>query len=94
MFRTIHTAHGGKLSVARVLAGVFQDGDVVAVSGGGEERITGVSRLTGQALSRIPEARAGDCVAFGGWTASATARRSAWRGASRGPPPPSRSRLR
>jgi elongation factor G len=65
VFRTIHTAHGGKLSVARVLSGVFQDGDAVAVSGGGEERITGVSRLMGQGLSRIPEARAGDCIAFG-----------------------------
>jgi elongation factor G len=63
--RTIHTAHGGKLSVARVLAGVFQDGDTVAVSGGGEERVTGISKMVGQSLLRIPEARAGDCLAFG-----------------------------
>jgi elongation factor G len=63
--RTIHTAHGGKLSVARVLAGVFQDGETVALSAGGEERITGISRMVGQSLLRIPEARAGDCVAFG-----------------------------
>ncbi len=65
VIRTIHTAHGGKLSVARVLAGVFQDGDTVAISGGGEERITGISRMVGQTLLRIAEARAGDCLAFG-----------------------------
>lgn len=63
--RTIHTAHGGKLSVVRVLSGVFQDNDTVAISGGGEERITGISRLMGQGLHRVSEARAGDCVAFG-----------------------------
>ncbi|MGL4241498.1 MAG: elongation factor G [Beijerinckiaceae bacterium] len=65
VMRTIHTAHGGKLSVARVLAGVFQDGETVAISGGGEERITGINRMVGQSLVRISEARAGDCVAFG-----------------------------
>jgi elongation factor G len=65
VIRTIHTAHGGKLSVARVLSGVFADNDTVAVSGGGEERITGISRMVGQGLLRIPEARAGDCLAFG-----------------------------
>jgi elongation factor G len=63
--RTIHTAHGGKLSVARVLSGVLQDNDTVALSGGGEERITGISRMMGQGLLRISEARAGDCLAFG-----------------------------
>jgi elongation factor G len=65
IIRTIHTAHGGKLSVSRMLAGVLQDGDTIAISGGGEERITGISRMVGQSLLRIPEARAGDCLAFG-----------------------------
>jgi elongation factor G len=65
VMRTIHTTHGGKLSVARVLAGVFQDGETIQSSSGGEERITGISRMVGQSLLRIGEARAGDCVAFG-----------------------------
>jgi elongation factor G len=65
VLRTIHTAHGGKLSVARMLSGVVHDNDVVAVSGGGEDRITGISRLLGQGLVRVSEVQAGDCVAFG-----------------------------
>jgi elongation factor G len=72
VLRTVHTAHGGKLSVARVLSGVFQDNETVSVAGGGEERITGISRMTGQNLHRIPEARAGDCVAFGRLDSAAT----------------------
>ena len=65
VIRTIHTAHGGKLSVARVLAGSFSDGDTVAISGGKDERIAGLSRLLGQGLMRVTTAKAGDCVAFG-----------------------------
>jgi elongation factor G len=72
VFRTIHTAHGGKLSVARVLSGQFADGETVAVSGGQDERIAGLSRLTGQGLMRVSHARAGDCVAFGRLESAAT----------------------
>jgi elongation factor G len=65
VMRTIHTAHAGKLSVARVLSGSFSDGDTVAVTGGGEQRISGIARLLGQGVVRIAKAAAGDCVAFG-----------------------------
>jgi elongation factor G len=65
VFRTIHTAHAGKLSVARVLSGHFADNDTVALSSGGEARIAGVSRLLGQTLVKVGQAGAGDCVAFG-----------------------------
>jgi elongation factor G len=72
IIRTVHTAHGGKLSVARIMAGVFQDGETVALSDGGEERISGISRMVGQGLLRIGEGRAGDCVAFGRLESAAT----------------------
>jgi elongation factor G len=72
VIRTIHTAHGGKLSVARVLSGRFTDGDTVAVSRGKDERIAGISRLLGQGLMRLTHAAAGDIIAFGRLDSAAT----------------------
>jgi elongation factor G len=63
--RTIHTAHGGKLSFARVLRGAFRDGETVSLSGGEEERIAGLSRLAGAQVSKQAEAAEGACLAFG-----------------------------
>ncbi|MBV8567193.1 MAG: elongation factor G [Methylobacteriaceae bacterium] len=65
VIRSVHTAHGGKLSLARVLRGSFADGQTVKGSGGGEDRIAGISRLTGSSASRQPSAVEGDTVAFG-----------------------------
>jgi elongation factor G len=65
IMRTIHTSHAGKLSVARILSGSFTDGETVAITGGGEQRIGGIARLLGQGVVRITKAEAGDCVAFG-----------------------------
>lgn len=62
--RTVHTPHGGKLSLARVLRGSFADGAEV-VSQKGADRIAGVSRLMGSAVSRMPKCDEGDTAAFG-----------------------------
>jgi elongation factor G len=62
--KTIHTAHGGKLSVSRVLRGTIREGDVVLGSRGGEARVAGVQRLVGSASVREPEAVEGDVAAF------------------------------
>ncbi|MDB5570073.1 MAG: Translation elongation factor Small GTP-binding protein domain [Hyphomicrobiales bacterium] len=62
--RTIHTAHGGKLTLARALRGAFADGGLVA-SRHGEDRIAGVSRVMGAAASRQPRIEEGDTAAFG-----------------------------
>ena len=64
IIRTIHTAHGGKLSLARVLRGGFADGSTVTGSRGGEERIAGVARLIGAVSTKLPRAEEGDTVAF------------------------------
>ncbi len=64
IIRTIHTAHGGKLSLARVLRGVFPDAAAVTGSRGGEERIAGIARLIGAVSSKLPRAEEGDTVAF------------------------------
>jgi elongation factor G len=64
IIRTIHTAHGGKLSLARVLRGAFLDGASVTGSRGAEERIAGIARLIGAVSSKLPRAEEGDTVAF------------------------------
>ena len=64
MIRTIHTAHGGKLSLARVLRGAFADGATVVNSRGVEERIGGLARLMGAVSSKLTRAEEGDTVAF------------------------------
>ena len=62
--RTIHTAHGGKLSLARVLRGAFADGATVVSSRGIEERIGGLARLMGAVSSKVTRAEEGDTIAF------------------------------
>jgi elongation factor G len=62
--RTIHTAHGGKLSVARVLRGAFADGATVACAREHEERIAGLGRLMGAVSTKLSRAEEGDTVAF------------------------------
>jgi elongation factor G len=64
VLRTIHTTHGGKLSVARVLRGAFQDGQPV-VSVHGEDRVSGLSRLVGGAQTKQTDAKEGETLAFG-----------------------------
>ena len=63
VFKTLHTGHGGKLSVARVLTGTFTDGAQVS-STGPDERIGGIASLRGADISKHGAAVAGDTVAF------------------------------
>ena len=62
--RTIHTAHAGKLSLARVLRGSFADGAFVASGPTGGDRIAGLLRLSGATSTKIARADFGDTVAF------------------------------
>jgi elongation factor G len=64
VLKTFHTAHGGKLSLARVLGGVFADGTVVH-GGADDERISGVFTVMGQEPAKRGEAGPGETVAFG-----------------------------
>ncbi|MFO1147892.1 MAG: elongation factor G [Alsobacter sp.] len=65
VMKTIHTSHGGKLSLARVMRGSFREGESVLGARGGEARIGGLQRLVGSAGVREGEAREGDVLAFG-----------------------------
>ncbi|CEJ14442.1 Elongation factor G [bacterium YEK0313] len=65
VMKTVHTAHGGKLSVSRVLAGTIGDGAMLTGSSGQTERTSGLFRMFGASLEKVSEAKAGDTVAFG-----------------------------
>jgi elongation factor G len=60
--RTLHSGHGGKVSVARVLRGPLREGDMLTSSGGAEARLAGIVSLRGQAQSRQDKAGEGDLV--------------------------------
>ncbi len=64
VIKSMHTAHGGKISLARVLSGEFGDGTVVH-GPAGEERIAGVFTLRGQEAVKRGPAKAGETVGFG-----------------------------
>ena len=65
VLKTFHTAHGGKLSLVRVLAGEIPDGTVLRGAEGEEARVAGVFRLMGGEPHKLPGAKAGDTVALG-----------------------------
>ncbi len=65
VMKTIHLQHGGKLSLARVLTGRFDDGAQVLSSGGGSGKISGITSPSGGANGKRSSADAGDLVAFG-----------------------------
>ncbi|HVJ40057.1 MAG TPA: elongation factor G [Dongiaceae bacterium] len=60
VFKTLHQAHAGKLSLVRVLAGKFTDGQTV-----NGQRIAGIFRLKGSQPEKVGQAVFGDVVAFG-----------------------------
>jgi elongation factor G len=64
VMKTFNTAHAGKLSLCRVLAGGFSDGDTV-YGRENDERIAGVFKLLGQEPVKRGPAELGDTVAFG-----------------------------
>jgi elongation factor G len=63
--KTFHTAHGGKLSLARVLSGSISDGAILYGSKGQDSRVAGVFTLMGPNPTKIAKAEAGDTVALG-----------------------------
>jgi len=90
VLRTIHTAHGGKLSLARVLRGAFADGATVISERGIEERIAGLSRLTGAMGAKATSVEEGDTLAFHRLEKMQTGERfaSAKQAPARAPKPP------
>jgi elongation factor G len=65
VLKTVHTTHGGKLSLARVISGTIKDGTTVYASGGRSARIGGLFSHLGSATNKIAEAGPGETVALG-----------------------------
>jgi elongation factor G len=65
VIKTLHTSHGGKLSIVRVLRGALKDGSDATSPDGQSQRISGINRVLGRKLESVERAEAGDTVAFG-----------------------------
>jgi elongation factor G len=65
VMKTIHTAHGGKLSVSRILSGTVTDGSELWLSQNDTAKVSGIYRMLGKDQAKLPSARAGETVALG-----------------------------
>jgi elongation factor G len=65
VLKTLHTTHGGKLSVVRVLTGTVGDGAALVGPEGEAGRVSGVFRFMGQQASKREAANAGETVGLG-----------------------------
>jgi elongation factor G len=65
VLKTFHTPHGGKMSVARLLAGTAGDGVSFNSPAGEAGRASAVFKLMGQHFEKRGQAAAGEAVAFG-----------------------------
>jgi len=65
VMKTIHTAHGGKLSISRILAGSVADGAELWFSPTESAKVSGIYRMMGKDQSKLASARIGETVALG-----------------------------
>jgi elongation factor G len=65
VFKTVHLQHGGKLSLARLLAGHLDDGATLISSSGETGRVSGILAVNGGHDSKRPSAEAGETIALG-----------------------------
>ncbi len=65
VLKTLHTAHGGKMSIARVLNGQVGDGTTFVTPERDAGRVAGVFKLLGHASEKRGPAQTGETVAFG-----------------------------
>ncbi|HYZ47897.1 MAG TPA: elongation factor G [Sphingomonas sp.] len=65
VFKTVHLQHGGKLSLARLLAGRLDDGAMLTSSSGESGRVSGILAVNGAHDSKRASAEAGDTIALG-----------------------------
>ncbi len=65
VMKTLHTAHGGKMSVSRVLRGSVSEGDIAATPGGDSDRISSLFKVFGQQATKTGTVGAGETVALG-----------------------------
>ena len=64
VLKTLNTAHGGKMSIARMLAGQAGDGTTFLTADDEAGRVAGVFKLVGQSSEKRGPASVGECIAF------------------------------
>jgi elongation factor G len=65
VIKTLHTAHGGKMSIARIFNGQVNDGTIFATPEREAGRVAGVFKLMGQNTEKRGAAQTGETVALG-----------------------------
>lgn len=65
VMKTVHTPHGGKLSIARILGGTLQDATELTTSDGRSVKVSGIYRMLGSQQSKLSAASTGETVALG-----------------------------
>lgn len=65
IMKTVHTTHGGKLSIGRVLQGSVKDGGELTAGNGEAVRVSGLYRMFGKDQKPLSAAEAGETVALG-----------------------------
>jgi len=65
VMKTVHTSHGGKLSISRILTGAVGDGAELWLSAGNTNKVSGIYRMLGKDQVKQASAKAGETVALG-----------------------------
>jgi len=65
VMKSVHTPHGGKLSIARILSGSIADGAELLTSAGKPVKVSGIYRMMGAQQAKLASAGAGATVALG-----------------------------
>lgn len=65
VMKTIHTPHGGKLSISRILSGQINDGAELFLPDGNSAKVSGIYRMLGKDQSKLAIAKSGETVALG-----------------------------
>jgi elongation factor G len=65
VMKTLHTTHGGKMSVVRVINGQVNDGTIFVTPERDAGRVAGIFKLLGQSSEKRGPARAGETVTLG-----------------------------
>ncbi|HZP21264.1 MAG TPA: elongation factor G [Bauldia sp.] len=65
VMKTLHTTHGGKLSIARILCGTIGDGAELLGPAGPVGRVSGVFRIMGQQAAKREAGKEGETVGLG-----------------------------
>ncbi len=65
VMKTVHTPHGGKLSIVRVLAGRIADAAELTASSGAAAKVSGIYRMLGSQQAKVASASVGETVALG-----------------------------